>query len=89
MPPPSVLQVQGVTINVPKATTSATPEELFKELAAKFKLMDPVLKHLLETLKLETLEEFALVFSTEGAAAAKIQRIQDVPGVQVARAKMA
>ena len=89
MPPPSVLQVQGMTINVPKATTSAIPEELFRELATKFKSMDPVLKHLLETLKLETLEEFALVFSTEEAVATEFQRIKNVPGVQVARAKMA
>ena len=68
---------------------NSSPVELFTALGKEFKLSDEVTKHFVDILKLESLGEFALVFSTEEAVAVEVSKIKDLPGVQLARTKMA
>ena len=49
MPAPSILQVQGVQITVPKPSGTATPAELFKALADK---------HVVLLMNMDTIQAF-------------------------------
>ena len=55
------LAVGGLSIATPQAPTVPTVQ-LFTEVAKAFKWDDKVMKHVLEKLKVESLEEFVLMF---------------------------
>ena len=85
----AALAVGGMVIAVPEVSTDATA--LFKDLGEKFRLHEEVVKYLLNTVQLASLEEFGRLVTTEEAIGALVAKIPDLEGpeLQTARLRMA
>ena len=85
----SALTVGGTVIAVPEVSSDAPA--LFNDLGEKLRLHTKVVKYLLETVQLASLEEFGRLVTTEEAIGDLIAKVPDLEGreLQTARLRMA
>ena len=81
--------IEGTPIEVPEPGGDA--QAIFKELGAKFRLHDFVVKHLVDQIGLTSLQEFARIFTNEDQVGEMVGKVPELEGkeLQSARLRMA